>query len=226
MSDPNQVAEPSERDPFSAETWEMISSYIEKLPEPVRLVVWGEDATCRGVGTANLCRIIADRFDILDFDSRPEIKKYPYHPVVGFMGVDEDGADIDYRIRFMGHPDGYLINSIIGAIQAVSFQGTGMEALTRLNLQKLSQDVTFELFTSSEDEGGVSMVTLLSNFSVLHPQIRLFITNINDFPQLVPRYSVYSLPHLVINSKHHLNGVYDQEKMLRMMSKTLKTESK
>ncbi|MEM7799763.1 MAG: hypothetical protein AAF633_11280 [Chloroflexota bacterium] len=207
---------------FSEESWEMISSFIEKLPEPVKLIVWGEAAACIGVSTVDLCRTIADRFDILSFESRPEVENYRYHPIIGFMGIDKDGNEIDHRIRLMGHPQGVQINSMIAAIQAASFQGTMMEAKTRFQLKGLKKDVSFELFTAPNDEGGVTMASLLCNLTVLHPQIRLMITMINDFPQLATQYSVYSLPHTIMNGRHHFQGVYDQDKFLQLMAKALK----
>ncbi|MEM8860495.1 MAG: hypothetical protein AAGD96_19400 [Chloroflexota bacterium] len=209
--------------PFSEETFEVLGSFLNNLPEKVRLVVHASvQNSCTEEHTAELCSVLAERFEMIEYRNRPRIADFPWHPITAVYGVDEHGKDIDYRIRFFGHPAWYQINSLIGAIQAVSFRGSTLEAKTRIHLSRLKKEVSIETFTSPENEGGVPMATMACNFAVVNPHIRTFVCMANDFPSLIAQYSIYSLPHTIINKNHHLEGLYDEDKFLKAIAKSVK----
>ncbi|MEM9774788.1 MAG: thioredoxin family protein [Chloroflexota bacterium] len=209
--------------PFTEETLEILGSFLTNLPEKVRLVVHASvQNSCTEENTADLCQVLAENFDMIEYRNRPRIADFPHHPIVAVNGVDDNGKDIDFRIRFFGHPAWYQINSLIGAIQAVSFKGSTLNAKTRIQLSRLTKEVSIETFTTPENEGGVPMATLACNFAAVNPHIRTSICMINDFPDLVPQYSIYSVPHTIINQKHHLEGLYDEDQLLKLIARALK----
>ncbi|MFK7801259.1 MAG: thioredoxin family protein [Anaerolineae bacterium] len=211
--------------PFTEETFEELGTFFTNLPEKVRLVVHASvQNSCTEENTVDLCQVLADRFEMIECRNRPRVADFPWHPIIAVNGVDEKGKDIDYRIRFFGHPAWYQINSLIGAIQAVSLRGMTLDAKTRIQLSRLKKEVRIETFTTPENESGVPMATLACNLAVLNPNIRTFVCMINDFPDLVPQYSIYSVPHTIINQKHHLQGVYSEEKLLKAMARAVKDD--
>lgn len=209
--------------PFNNEMLETLGTFLTNLPEKVRLVVHASvQNSCTEENTADLCQMLAENFEMLEYRNRPRIADFPHHPIIAVNGVDEKGKDIDFRIRFFGHPAWYQINSLIGAIQAVSFRGSTLDAKTRIHLSRLSKEVSIETFTTPENNGGVPMATLACNFAAVSPHIRTSVCMINDFPDLVPEYSIYSVPHTIINQKHHLEGLYSEGKFLKLIAKTIK----
>lgn len=214
---------------FTAETWATLSGYLSHLPEKVRLVVWAaEKNSCTEESAVDLAYALAERFpDTLEFKLRPRKPNYDFYPVMGIMGLDERGKDVDYGLRFIGLPAWYHINTLVGAIQAVSFRASTMEAKTRILLSRLPSDtdLAIQLYTIPEDEEGVLMGTLLANLTVFSPRIRTWIVLVNDFPELVNRYSVYNFPHTVVNERHHLQGVYGEEQLVAQLGRILKAES-
>ena len=215
------------RGPFTEETYEILAGFLENLPEKVRLVVHASvQNSCTEENTAELCEALAERFDSIEYVNKPRVADFPWHPIIAVNGIDENGKDIDFKIRFFGHPAWYQINSLIAAIQAVSFRGMTLDAKTRIQLSRLKSEVAIETFTSPEDEAGVLMSSLVCNLAATSPHIKAFICMINDFPDLVPQYSVYSIPHTIINKHHHLEGVYNEKKFLKMMAKAVKRDDK
>lgn len=209
--------------PFTEETFEELGTFFDNLPEKVRLVVHASvQNSCTEENTVELCQVLAERFDMLEFRNRPRVADFPWHPIIAINGVDEAGKDIDYDIRFFGHPAWYQINSLIGAIQAVALRGMTLEAKTRIQLSRLKKEIRIETFTTPENESGVSMATLACNLAVVNPHIRTFVCMINDFPDLVPQYSIYSVPHTVINKYHHLQGNYGEAQFLKAMARAVK----
>ncbi len=218
--------EPSEikdfRGPFTEETYEILGGFLDNLPEKVRLVVYASvQNSCTEENTVELCEVLAERFGPIEFRNKPRVAEFPWHPIIAVNGIDENGNDIDYNIRFFGHPAWYQINSLVGAIQAVAFKGMTLSAKTRIQLSRLSEAVAIETFTAPEDEAGVLMSSLICNLAAACPSISAYVCMINDFPALVPQYSIYSIPHTIINKNHHLEGIYNESKILKAISKSL-----
>lgn len=210
---------------FSGERWTQLIGFLEHLPRPVKLVVWADDEGGRFEREGlNLAQQLAERFSILQYEQRDRVPDHYYYPVIGVMGLDEQGAEIDYRLRIIGLPAGYQINSLVGAIQAVSFRASNLEGLTRIKLSRVPADarVDLELFTSAENEAGALVATLASGFAVASEQVRTFIIMADLFPDLATRYSVRNLPHLVLNGRVHIEGTLDEEGLLKQIGIALK----
>lgn len=210
--------------PFTEETFEILGGFLTNLPKKVRLVVHASvQNSCTEENTAELCQVLAERFEPIEYVNKPRIAEFPWHPVIAVNGIDENGKDIDYQIRFFGHPAWYQINSLVGAIQAVSFNGMTLDAKTRIQLSRLKTDVAVETFTTPENEAGVLMSSLICNMAAVSPHIKAFVCMINDFPDLVPQYSIYSVPHTILNKNHHLEGVYDEKKFLKAIGRAVQS---
>lgn len=210
---------------FSGERWSGLVGFLEKLPRPVKLVVWADAQGGRYEREAlNLAQQLADRFDVLQFEKRERVPDHYYYPVIGFMGQDETGEELDFRLRLIGLPAGYQINSLVGAIQAVSFRASNLEGLTRIKLSRISQDdqVDLELFTSAENEAGAVVATLAAGFAVASSRVRTFIIMADMFPELATRYSVRNLPHTVLNGRVHVEGLLDEEALVKQIGIALK----
>lgn len=211
--------------PLDENRWAVLDEFLGKLPEKVRMVVWASELnSCTEGNAVDLGRSLSQRFDAVEFQHRPRKPDYPYYPLIGVMGVDERGKQIDYGIRFMGLPAWAQINSLIGAMQAVSFRGMTTEAATRIQLARLKEDVLIELFTTPEDESSIDLATLAANLAVLSPHVKAYVVMINDFPALIPQYSIYQVPHTIVNHRHHLTGVMGEDKFLKFIGRMLKKE--
>jgi alkyl hydroperoxide reductase subunit AhpF len=213
MSDEQQI--------FDDETWTQLPSFIEHLPEPLYLIVWGdENASQREKEAARLCRTLADRFNVVQFQMLPQRINYAYWPVIGVMrGTKEEYEDVGVRI--VGLPAGYQMTSFITAMQAVSFQGSTMEAKTRIQLHNLAEEVRLELITAVDDEAGALMAQPIFNMAAVNSHIRSTLIMGDNFPQAIWKNSVYSLPHLVINGRVHVEGVVDEETIVQHIAKAV-----
>ena len=200
---------------FDEETWAQLPDFFDHLPEPVRLHVWGdEQASPAEAEVTRLVRILDERFEMIDHRLLPRRINYPYYPVIGVLRLEERGA-VDHGVRIIGLPAGYQLTSLITAIQCVSFRGSTSEALTRIQLSRLTDDVTIEVLTSADDEHGPVVAQAAFNMAVFTPSIRAFLIMADNFPDAVIRHSVSRLPHIVINGRVHLEGVVDERVLLK-----------
>lgn len=207
---------------FGAETWAELPAFFEKLPEPVHLVVWGDEEAGGGEReAARLCRALAGRFDRLDFERLPRRANYPFYPVIGIM-AGKRGEWQDFGLRIIGLPAGYQATSLVTAIQAVSFRGMTLEAVSRIRLSKLETDVDIELMTAANNEGGPVMAQTAFSLAAASPHVRAFLIMADAFPQAVTRYSINFLPHTIINGRVHLEGVVDESTLLKHIAAAVK----
>ncbi len=206
---------------FDAETWAHLPDYIEHLPEPLHLIVWGdENASHREREAVILCRTLAARFANLSFQALPQRINYPYWPVIGVMrGAPDDYEDVG--VRLVGLPAGYQMTSFITALQAVAFRGSGLEAKTRIQLHNLQEDVNLELITAVTDEAGPLMAKPIFNMAAGHPHLRAYLIMGDMFPQAVWKYSVFAYPHLTINGRVHLQGVASEETIVQHIARAV-----
>lgn len=207
--------------PFDDETWSLLPGFFEKLPEPVLLHCWGDpEASVNEKQAKILMDVLSNRFDLLESAVFPRRINYPYYPVIGVFGI-RDGEAIDFGVRIIGLPKGVQMTSLIAAIQAVSFRGSTVEGKTRIRLRSLDQEIHLELLTSAEDEGGTLMAKTIFGLAVASPKIKSFLIMADNFPQASMRYSAPYLPHLVVNSRVHVEGVIEEEVLLRKIGEAL-----
>ncbi len=209
---------------FAGQSWSQLNGFLEQLPRPVRLVVWTRDEGGPFEQEAlHLAHSLAARFPILQAERRAPVPRHFHYPVIGIMGLDGEGqaqAELDFGLRIVGLPAGYQINSLVGAIQAASFRASNLEGLTRIKLSKLAAEarVDLETFTSATNEAGAVVATLCAGFAVASEQVRTFIVMADVFPDIARRYSVRNLPHTVINSRVHIEGLLDEEALLKQIA--------
>ena len=209
--------------PFDEETWAQLPALFENLPEPVHLIMWGDPAESEAEKeTAVLLQSLANRFTQLTTQVLPRRINYDFYPVLGVMGGPAEDWH-DFGVRLIGRPDGYAMTSFVTAVQAVSFRGMTLEAMTRIKLKQLAQPVTIELFSAADNEAGALMAQPLFNMAVVNEHIRTFFVMADQFPTAVNRYSLNFLPHMVLNGRVHMEGVVDEGEILRQIGTAVKT---
>ena len=206
---------------FDKSTWDQLPDFLEQLPEPVQLNIWCDPETSLAEAEAiNLAQTLKERFQNIDFIQLPRRINFHYYPVFGIMGVGEEEV-IDYGVRIIGLPTGYQMTSLIAGIQCVSFRGMTSEARSRIMLHKLEQDVSVEVISSAEDEGGALMAQIAFNMAVVSPKLRSYLIMGDQFSDALIRYSVSYLPHTVIDGRVHIDGVIDEKELLEQIAKAV-----
>lgn len=151
--------------PFDEETWAQLPIMFDNLPEPVHIIMWGDPAESEAEQeTAVLLQSLTDRFEQLTYQVLPRRINYHFYPVLGIMGGPADEWH-DFGVRLIGLPNGYAMTSFITAVQAVSFRGMTLGAMSRIQLKKLTQPVNIELFSAADNEAGALMAQPLFNMT-------------------------------------------------------------
>ena len=204
---------------FDEETWATLPDFIERLPEAVRVTMWGDEAASEAERqTAVLLNTLAEKFNNITFENLPRRVNYPFYPVIGLMTADHQ----DPGLRIIGQPAGIQLTTLIAAIQAVAFRGQTLEPVTRIKLSKLTTEVIIEVLTDIEDELGTMVAKHAFGLAVASPHIRAYVIMTNQFPEALTRYSVNYLPHLVVNGRIHIEGMIEEDELLRQVALAVK----
>jgi len=207
---------------FDEETLAQLPAFFENLPEPVQIHIWGDPENYPiDQEAVRLVEMLSERFEGIRYKPFPRRENYPYYPVIGVMGLENE-EPVDYGVRLIGLPSGSQMTSLVAAIQCVSFKGMTSEPLTRIKLHKLKSDITLEMITTSEDEAGAKVAHQIFNMAVASPHIRSFVVIADAFPEALIRYSINEIPHLIINGRTHISGVIDEETILGHIDSTLR----
>jgi hypothetical protein len=59
--------------------------------------------------------------------------------------------------------------------------------------------------------------------AVVNEHLRTFFIMADQFPTAVDRYSLNYLPHMVINNRVHMEGVVDEEEILKQIALAVKS---
>lgn len=203
---------------FDEETWASLPDFIEQLPEAVLVRMWGDETASEAEReTTVLLQALSQKFNNINYDSRPRRINYDFYPVIGVLLTDEQ----DPGVRIIGQPAGIQLTTLIAAIQSVSFRGQTLEPVTRIKLSKLSQPVTIEVLTATDDELGTVAAKHAFGLAVASPHIRAFVIMTDQFPEALTRYSVNYLPHVVINGRVHIDGMIEEEALLRQVARAV-----
>jgi hypothetical protein len=61
--------------------------------------------------------------------------------------------------------------------------------------------------------------------AVAHPRVRAYLIMADAFPEAVIRYSVNYVPHTVINHRVHVEGVVNEEGLLKHVAAAVKRDA-
>lgn len=204
---------------FEDETWAQLPDFLDQLPEPVALHVWGDEtATPEEKEAARLGRLLAEKFPAkISFRLFPRRINYSFYPVLGIFGTEGEEF-VDYGVRIIGLPLGYQMTSLIAALQVVSFRGQTLEPVTRIKLARLQTAVSIQILTTAENETGALVAKHAFGLTVANPHIRSYLIMADAFPEAAIRYSASYVPHTVINERVHISGVIDEAELLHQIS--------
>lgn len=210
---------------YDPETEANLPALFANLPKPVKIVVWGDaEASQFEAEAIRLAQDLSDRFDPISYAVRPRRANYDYYPVIGIMGdVGKEDEWEDFGVRLIGLPLGFQMTTLVTAVQAVSFRGMTLEAITRIRLKQLTDRVEMQVVSAADNEGGAIVATPAFNMAVVNPHIRVFFIMADQFPQITDKYSIDVVPHIIINNRVHISGVIAEDKLLGQIAQAVKS---
>jgi glutaredoxin-like protein len=188
------------------------------LTNPVQLIMFTQDFECQSCSLAHsLLEEVADLGDMVSLQIKDFVKD---SEVAGKYGVEKIPAvvvrgEVDYGIRFYGIPGGYEFSTFVETIVAVSRRENGLAAEAIELLGKLKQPVHIQVMVGPTCPNCASTALMAHKLAMASEQISSDTVVVTEFPQLVTRYEIASIPATIINGKRRFTGGLPVIEMIR-----------
>ncbi|NJD52876.1 MAG: glutaredoxin [Candidatus Methanoperedens sp.] len=143
-----------------------------------------------------------------------KIKNIPAIAVVG---------KIDYGIRYFGVPAGYELAALIDTIIDVSKGKTSLSDALKTKLAEIKKPVHLQVFVSPTCPYCPKAARTAHQFAIENENIRSDVIEMIEFPYLAQKYSVMSVPHIVINNDTSFTGAQPPEIFIQQIALALRS---
>jgi len=143
-----------------------------------------------------------------------KIKKIPAIAIAG---------KLDYGIRYYGLPAGYELSTMIDTIIDVSKGTTKLPEAIKIKLAQIKKDVHLQVFVSTTCPYCPQSARIAHQFAIENENIRSDVIEMMEFLDLVQKYSVMSVPHIVINEDTSFVGAQPAEIFIDQINLALKS---
>jgi len=129
----------------------------------------------------------------------------------------------DYGIRFYGIPAGYEFTSLISSILAVSKNESGLSDETKNALKKLNIPVHIQTFVTVTCPYCPKAVELSHRIAIESDFVRADMVESSEFPHLVQKYNVMSVPKVLVNDTIEMEGALPEKEYIENIMKVLES---
>lgn len=195
------------------------------LVNDVELAVFTQELECQfcketrelALGLADISpKIKTQVYDFVkngDEDIKYNIKKIPAIAMIGSK---------DYGVRYYGVPAGYEFAAFMDDIIDVSRGTTSLSETLKKKLAEIKKPVHLQVFVSPTCPYCPKAARLAHQFAIENELIRADVIEMTEFPHLVQRYSVMSVPHIVINEDTSFVGAQPAEVFIEQINMALR----
>ena len=205
---------------------ETIGKKFVGLEDDVELIVFSQELECQFCKETREMTLelgaLSKKIKVKIFDfvnDGDEVLKYNIKkiPAIAIAGK------IDYGIRYYGLPEGYELPVMIDTIIDVSKGKTKLSDAIKTQLSEITKSVHLQVFVSPTCPYCPKAAKTAHQFAIENENIRSDIIEIVEFPYMVQRYSVMSVPHIVINNDTSFIGAHPPEIFIEQISLALRS---
>lgn len=207
------------------EQQKQLKEIFDKLENNVKLIFFTQEMECQYCAqTRQLISDVADlsnskiSVEVYDFVSNKDIvEKYKINKIPAIVVEGQK----DYGIRFYGIPAGYEFTSLIGITMAVSKGESNLSEETKSALKKLKEPVHIQTFVTVTCPYCPKAVELSHRLAMESDLITADMVESAEFPHLVQKYNVMSVPKIIINDKIEFEGALPEREYIENLMKIL-----
>ena len=202
-----------------------LKDLFKKLKNEVKIVYFTQEMECpfckearelmEDISALSNGKISLDIYDFVN--DKEKVDKYKIDKIPAT--VIEGGKD--YGIRFYGIPAGYEFTSLISAIMAVSNRDSGLSKETKETLENLKDPVLIQVFITLTCPYCPKAVEMAHRLAMESDLITAEMVESSEFPILVQKHNVMSVPRVIINDKVDFEGALPEKDFVENLMKVL-----
>lgn len=202
-----------------------LKDIFKKLDENVKLIYFTQEIECPFcVQTRELLEDVASlshnkiSIEICDFVAdKDKVEKYKIDKIPATV---VEGAK-DYGVRFYGIPAGYEFTSLINSIMAVSNGKAGLSDETKETLKKLKEPTLIQVFITLTCPYCPKAVEMAHRLAIESDLITAEMVESSEFPLLVQKHNIMSVPRIIINDKIDFEGALPEKDFVDNLMKVM-----
>lgn len=192
----------------------LIKQFAEKLKNDVRLVMFTQEVPCIFCKETEMVvselaelspKIKVEKYDFVKDQMKAKEFRVDKIPAVAVIG------EKDYGVRFYGIPSGYEFTSFVGAILDVSLGESSLSQKTKDLLRLIDNSVHIQVFVTPTCPFCPAAVRLAHRLAIESDMIWAEMVEATEFVPLAQKFSVTSVPKIVINEKFEVNGALPED---------------
>ncbi|MFH0849147.1 MAG: thioredoxin family protein, partial [archaeon] len=196
------------------------------LTSDVKLTLFTQQHECESCKSVQLLvKEIASASDRITLDLRDLEKDSDYARILGvnktpviLIMKNDDGP----RIRFFGSPEGHELRVFVDDIIRVSKGESGLSDETKRLLKSINKPIHIQVFVTPNCPYCPKVTTLAHQIALENKVISADVIEVTTFPELAQKYSVMSVPNVVINESVRFTGVLPENKFLEKILSAVK----
>jgi glutaredoxin-like protein len=201
-----------------------VAERFKEMKESVKIVMFAQESECELCApTRELIEDLAELSDKLEIEILDLVKDKAR---ADELGVDKIPAlaimgEKDYGIRFFGIPAGYEFSSFIEDVVMVGKRDHGLPEDITKELAKIDSPVHLQIITSPTCPNCPRAVLTAHRFAMASDMIRADMIEGSEFQDLVTKYEVQGVPHVVINEEHSFVGAIPEADTVKAVLKAI-----
>jgi glutaredoxin-like protein len=202
-----------------------LKDIFDKLEGNVKLVYFTQEMECpfcketrellQDVSSLSSNKIALEVYDFVA--DKDKVEKYKIDKIPATV---VEGAK-DYGIRFYGIPAGYEFTSLINSIVAVSNGKSVLKDETKEALKKLKDPVLIQVFITLTCPYCPKAVEMAHRLAMESDLITAEMVESSEFPVLVQKHNIMSVPRVIINDKVDFEGAIPEKDFVDNLMKVL-----
>jgi glutaredoxin-like protein len=119
---------------------------------------------------------------------------------------EENGAQADTRMRFLGAPAGYEFISLVQAVRLAGGAPVQLSPESLARLAAVDRPVTMQVYTTPTCPHCPRAVSLAHEMAFASPLITAYAVEATEFPDLTRRYRVTGVPKTIVDDEIEILG--------------------
>jgi len=204
-----------------------LKEIFNKLEGNVKLVFFTQEMECsfcsqtrelmQDITSLSDGKITLEVYDFVADEDKVAKYKIDKIPAVAVEGQK------DYGIRFYGIPAGYEFTSLINSITMVSKGQSGLTDETKETLKKLKNPVNIQVFITLTCPYCPKAVEMSHRVAVESDLVTAEMIESSEFPILVQKHNVMSVPRVIINDKVDFEGSLPEKDFIDNLMKVMES---
>ncbi len=201
-------------------TRKLIQNTLGQMKNPVRLVVFSSDRGCvQCPAVAALAKEIKSQspkialevFDITMDRDKTELYNIQAAPALVVQGGS------GRAVRFYGMSNDIFLEALLDCVAAVSADKVWFRDSVRRTLKFLEKDVHIQVFVDNACLRCRTVAETAIGLALENELIHTDIIVAKDFPELLSKYSITTLPKTIFGENLHLDGHVSESEFLEMI---------